>query len=431
MEDIRSTVQRMFHMLQEGIQYNSSIGLDLGNGTNSTNWTLQISEQIKLFSDYNPVTYICLLIFIIIYLCLALAIVSEYYFVPAIETCSSEWSISKDVAGATIMAISASCPQLAFNFIGDLVTFDGVGIGGVIGSAFFTALFIPSVCGLISKEEWKLDRVGIVRDCLFFIIVSVNLAFIIFHKDVTWWLAGITCGLYILYVVFILFQIHFKTDSSERSPILANDVDSLKAEDDPSKQSLIKRPDNVCFCILWVISLPIIILYYFTIPSYTRKCCGGSKICLLTIIMSVFYVGLISYFLLNAIELLGSTLNINSMIQGVFLLALGGSIPDLINSVISVRHGNTMLGISNSMGSLVFDLTICIGLPWLIFDMKYNSDFSYNLDNYIYIIICLIISCIMILFTYCVSGFVLNKTVSTIFLIIYIVDMILIITFNY
>ena len=53
-----------------------------------------------------------------IYLCIALARVCDYYFVPALESMSIHLNIQPDVAGATLMAIGSSAPELCCSIVG-------------------------------------------------------------------------------------------------------------------------------------------------------------------------------------------------------------------------------------------------------------------------------------------------------------------------
>ena len=48
------------------------------------------------------------------------------------------------------------------------------------------------------------------------------------------------------------------------------------------------------------------------------------------------------------------------------LLAAGTSIPDALASVFVSRDGYGDMAVSNSIGSNVFDIFICLGLPWFI-----------------------------------------------------------------
>lgn len=52
--------------------------------------------------------------------------------------------------------------------------------------------------------------------------------------------------------------------------------------------------------------------------------------------------------------------------EGLTLLAAGSSVPEIVSSVIVVKQGKGNMAISNSIGSNIFDILICLGMPWLI-----------------------------------------------------------------
>ena len=58
-------------------------------------------------------------ILVSIYLCIALARVCDYYFVPALESMCKRMNIQPDVAGASLMAIGSSAPELCCSVIGN------------------------------------------------------------------------------------------------------------------------------------------------------------------------------------------------------------------------------------------------------------------------------------------------------------------------
>ncbi|RWS25235.1 hypothetical protein B4U80_01623, partial [Leptotrombidium deliense] len=70
-----------------------------------------------------------------IYMFVALAIVCDEFFVPALEVITERLRISEDVAGATFMAAGGSAPELFTSVIGVFISKDDVGVGTIVGSA--------------------------------------------------------------------------------------------------------------------------------------------------------------------------------------------------------------------------------------------------------------------------------------------------------
>lgn len=52
--------------------------------------------------------------------------------------------------------------------------------------------------------------------------------------------------------------------------------------------------------------------------------------------------------------------------MGMTFLAAGTSLPEAVSSVIMTAQGHGSMGISNSIGSNIFDILLCLGLPWMI-----------------------------------------------------------------
>jgi len=52
--------------------------------------------------------------------------------------------------------------------------------------------------------------------------------------------------------------------------------------------------------------------------------------------------------------------------MGLTLIAFGVSLPDVIASLLVVRDGLGDMAVSNAVGSNVFDILVCLGVPWLL-----------------------------------------------------------------
>lgn len=101
-----------------------------------------------------------------LYLFVALAVVCDKFFVPAVEKIChgthvnnlskreiliwgfSALNMSADVAGATFMAAATSAPELFVNVIGTFITEGDIGVGTIVGSAVFNILAVAACCGI-------------------------------------------------------------------------------------------------------------------------------------------------------------------------------------------------------------------------------------------------------------------------------------------
>ncbi|MEZ4517020.1 MAG: hypothetical protein R3C44_09355 [Chloroflexota bacterium] len=83
------------------------------------------------------------------------------------------------------------------------------------------------------------------------------------------------------------------------------------------------------------------------------------------IVAIIIIVG-ISYLLVESSVLLAGAIGVPSILVALTILAAGSSAPDMIASALVAREGRGDMAISNAIGSNIFDITIGLGLPWLI-----------------------------------------------------------------
>jgi sodium/potassium/calcium exchanger 2 len=72
----------------------------------------------------------------------------------------------------------------------------------------------------------------------------------------------------------------------------------------------------------------------------------------------------------------GNAFNIPPEVMGLTFLAAGTSIPDLITSVIVARKGFGDMAVSSSVGSNIFDVTVGLPMPWLLFTILFQKPVS-------------------------------------------------------
>lgn len=63
---------------------------------------------------------------------------------------------------------------------------------------------------------------------------------------------------------------------------------------------------------------------------------------------------------------IGSTLGIPDTMMGLTFVAAGVSVPDALSSLAVIKEGLGDMAVSNAVGSNVFDILVCLGLPWFI-----------------------------------------------------------------
>ncbi len=146
----------------------------------------------------------------VLYMFLALAIVCDEYFVPALEVMSGDLhlNLTPDISGATLMAAGGSAPELFTSFIGTFQESE-VGFGTIVGSAVFNVLFVIGMCSLLSKETLELTWWPLFRDSTYYAIGLLVLAIFVGIKgaeEIDLIEATILFAMYIGYIVIMSYN---------------------------------------------------------------------------------------------------------------------------------------------------------------------------------------------------------------------------------
>mmetsp|Transcript_20335 Transcript_20335/g.67900 ORF Transcript_20335/g.67900 Transcript_20335/m.67900 type:complete len:454 (-) Transcript_20335:526-1887(-) len=146
----------------------------------------------------------------VLYMFVALAIVCDDYFVPALEVITEKYQISNDVAGATLMAAGGSAPEFFTSLIGVFITKTEVGFSTIVGSAVFNVLFVIAACALVSKTALQLTSWPLIRDssyyCLTLLVLALFYQYGSDDKRIHWWEALIMLLLYAGYVLVMKYN---------------------------------------------------------------------------------------------------------------------------------------------------------------------------------------------------------------------------------
>lgn len=140
------------------------------------------------------------------YMFVALAIVCDEFFVPALEVVSTKLEISDDVAGATFMAAGGSAPELFTSLIGVFVSHSNVGVGTIVGSAVFNILFVIGMCAVFSRKVLRLTWWPLFRDVTFYVLDLVMLIVFFLDSVILWWESLLLVLGYVSYVTFMKFN---------------------------------------------------------------------------------------------------------------------------------------------------------------------------------------------------------------------------------
>ena len=129
-----------------------------------------------------------------------LAQVSDKYFVVSLDQIAAKLKMSHDMAGATLMAIGSSAPELFVALIATLREggHEEIGVGTIVGSALFNILVIIGASAMVRKASlvWQ----PVLRDILFYMLAIIAL-YIVFEDGKTTLVESLSLiGLYFIYI---------------------------------------------------------------------------------------------------------------------------------------------------------------------------------------------------------------------------------------
>ncbi|XP_059083107.1 probable sodium/potassium/calcium exchanger CG1090 isoform X2 [Tigriopus californicus] len=356
-----------------------------------------------------------------IYMFIGLAIVCDDFFVPALEKLAEVLNLPPDVAGATFMAAGSSGPELATALIGVFVAKDDIGVSGVIGSAVFNITLVIAVCALAAEQVLFLNWYSVVRDCTCYLISITVLLFTIANEVISWPEALFFLILYVAYCVGMAFNSHIEVlvrsklrvpeswNVTKPPPSAANvdggtgadkqdDLESgygrmdgkktngTKGEEfvelplsptnpdtkapaahavEPIENPLEKPMDgNMLKLVKYYLLFPLYFLCKYTIPDCRTD--QFARLYVLTFVVAIIWISVYSYFMVWMITVIGFTLAIPDTVMGLTFIAAGVSVPDALSGVAVVKEGHGDMAVSNAIGSNVFDILVCLGLPWFL-----------------------------------------------------------------
>ncbi|XP_031704062.1 sodium/potassium/calcium exchanger 1-like isoform X2 [Anarrhichthys ocellatus] len=161
-------------------------------------------------------------------------------------------------------------------------------------------------------------------------------------------------------------------ESGGESGESGGDDDGGNEEEDESEPLSLEWPETRRKQATYLFLLPIVFPLWLTLPDVRRP--ESRQYFALSFIGSITWIGIFSYMMVWWAHQVGETIGISEEIMGLTILAAGTSIPDLITSVIVARKGLGDMAVSSSVGSNIFDITVGLPVPWLIYTLLHNGE---------------------------------------------------------
>lgn len=263
---------------------------------------------------------------------------------------AKKFHIPEIVIGLTIVSMGTSLPELMVSAKAATSGFSDMSVGNVLGSNVCNLFLILGLASTIRplsfQKETKLIEIPIclVLTIIFGILCNTN--------------GGISrIEAIILLSLFIMFIIYTIIMGTKERNLKTEDKKSkeIQSEENTNQISIFK---NIIYIILGIIAL-----------KY-----GGD-----------FVVD-------NAVKI-AQHFNISEKIISLTIVAIGTSLPELVTSVVAAIKGNSDISIGNIIGSNIFNMSFIMGISGLIKPIVYNL--AYNFE----IIILVIASIILAIFT--------------------------------
>ncbi|XP_031663795.1 sodium/potassium/calcium exchanger 3-like isoform X3 [Oncorhynchus kisutch] len=150
-------------------------------------------------------------------------------------------------------------------------------------------------------------------------------------------------------------------------------------EDDEGPFRPLHWPDGCCARVKWLISWPLGLLLYCTVPNCVFP--RWHRWFMVTFVASTLWIAIFSYLMVWMVTIVSYTLDIPDYIMGITFLAAGTSVPDCMASLIVARQGMGDMAVSNSIGSNIFDILLGLGFPWALRTLVVDNGSSVYINN--------------------------------------------------
>lgn len=325
-----------------------------------------------------------------------LARVCDKYFIEALDKIAKELKMSSDAAGATLMAIGSSAPELFVSAIALLKpgNHGAIGAGTIVGSALFNILIIVGATAIVRKAvlSWQ----PVIRDTIFYVL-SIVLLIIVFRDGQIVFNEAIF--FIILYLVYIVAIIKWRKILPYKDIDIIPEVSGDTKNNKKNKFGKFVKPLDFILDKLF----PSVQHYY------------------LIFFISIAIIAGLSWVLVESVINISHILHIPEAIIALTVLAAGTSVPDLISSIIVAKQGRGGMAISNAIGSNIFDILIGLGLPWFIMLSISEKVIPVSTENLLSSIILLFATVLVIFFLLLVRKWKIGYKAGWFLIILYVI----------
>ena len=315
-----------------------------------------------------------------------LALLTNGYFIVSLDEVSRRMRLSNDVAGATLMAMGSSAPELSIALIALLRPggHSDVGVGTIVGSALFNILVITGASAIARplRITWSI----VTRDVLVYIASVALLLWAFADNQINIVEASVFVVFYMVYVGVLIWW-----SKSSRHNVPEDIVDAENKIELSTESRVIW--ENISILVNRVFS----VLMGNPRTQYLRS-----------FSVSIILISAISWVLVESGISLASAVGVPPVIVALTILAPGTSVPDMISSIVVAKQGRGGMAVANAVGSNIFDILIGLGLPWLLIIVGGRS-YIEVMSNGIATSTWLLLGSVLVLYVFMLTGKRLGK----------------------
>lgn len=408
-----------------------------------------------------------------LYLALGLSIMTDGPLMDVLEGYSTLYKLPPSIAGATILAVSSSAPELATSWIDTFGKGNHIGVGTIIGSAIFNLLCIIGGSAWAAPHTLQIDEKGVKRDIAFYTLTCCVFGLtVLYGKYTPWnmWTLLTLQGYYVMYLAWQTKKAH-KSDRERNynrlqsrrtwttlrgvlraqrafrkalqvrataTPAVLNHGASVQAcengaaaqveiviDVEPRGKQDITQVSTKTTCgsrigtALRAITTGLWEnLFYYTTP---KRLGLGFLACFTWTI-------LLTYGLVFFCEEFAVQLGISPFWAGILLLAPTTSLPDFMASVEVAKKGQGDMAVANAISSNIFDIAVGLGSANLCKTLWYGDQSMDLGDSGVRSFIALAASITLLCLTLCIGKSRLGKLGGTVLIVGYVYYVILEVT---
>lgn len=250
-------------------------------------------------------------------------------FVDAASSLAENFHLSKMLIALTIVAFGTSAPEFAVSIKSMMSGSGDIVLGNVIGSNILNILLILGVSSCIHSLNVK--NATVKKELPITILISTLLIVLISDHA----LAGtasnaLTRSDGIIIILFFLVFVYYLLT------VMRNKKDN---DDEEPKYGIIK---SILFTIIGIICLVL----------------GSNAV-------------------VDSASFIAKELGVSERLISLTIIAFGTSLPELVTSVVATKKGEYDIAIGNVVGSNIFNISIVLGIPLVIFGTIPSITFNY------------------------------------------------------